>query len=57
MVGFLVGIFYGPQLGDIAGPVVGKWNGKELRGLDQGFLGNFQSDPSLAKWEDVWLET
>ena len=47
----------GPQIGDLDGPGVGKWSGKELGAQDGGFLGNFQLDPSSAKWKDVWLET
>ena len=46
----------GPRLDDLDGLVVGKWNGLEIEVWDGGFLGNFQSDPSLAKWRDVCLE-
>ena len=46
----------GPRLGDVDRPVVGKWNVLKLRVWDGGFLGNFQLDPSLAKWRDVCLE-
>ena len=46
----------GTQLGNLDGPVVGKWDGMELGVWDGGFLGDFQSDPSLANWRDVCLE-
>ena len=47
----------GPRLGNLDGPMVRKWNGKELGARDRGFLGNFQSDPSSAMWKDMRLET
>ena len=46
----------GPRIGNVHGPVVGKWNGLDIRVWDGGFLGNFQSDLSSAKWRDVCLE-
>ena len=45
-----------PRLGNVDGLVVGKRNGMDIRVWDGGFLGNFQPDPSLAKWRDVCLE-
>ena len=47
----------GLRLGNLDGLVIEKWNRKELGARDGGFLGNFQSDPSSAKWKDLWLET
>ena len=47
----------GTQLGNVDGPLAGKWDGLDIRVWDGGFLGNFQSDPSLAKWKDVCLES
>ena len=46
----------GPRLGNVYGLVVGKRNGLDIGVWDGGFLGNFQSDQSLAKWRDVCLE-